>query len=83
MQALIIRYIALLFTIGVLIIHILLNSGPVTNTIIIATATLCLYFTIPLSKIPIINYLIMVLLIPIGLVLSIDVVYLLPMHAFL
>ncbi|QOV12171.1 sensor histidine kinase [Viridibacillus arvi] len=82
MQALIIRYIALLFTIGVFLIHILLNGGPVTNAIVIATAILCLYFTIPLSKIPIINYLIMVLLIPIGVALSIDVVYLLPLYAF-
>ncbi|MGE7624695.1 histidine kinase [Viridibacillus sp. NPDC096237] len=82
MQALIIRYIALFFTIGVFLIHILLNGGPITNAIILVTVTLCLYFTIPLSKIPVVNYLIIVLIIPIGASFSIDIIYLLPMHAF-
>lgn len=82
MQALIIRYIVLVFTIGVFLIHILLNDGPITNAFILVTVTLCLYFTIPLSKLPVVNYLIIVLIIPIGASFSIDIIYLLPMHAF-
>lgn len=82
LKKLVIRYVSLAIATSTILIHTILSDGAITSAIFIVTAALCLYFFIPLMKKPIINYLLIIMFLPISAYASLDILYALPFLTF-
>lgn len=67
---------------GASVIHIIVTKQSINSTIFIITLSLILYFTIPLMKNPFINYLAIILLLPVSALTSLELEYILPFFSF-
>lgn len=84
MKVLIFRICCLSVTIGTMLVHIIQKTNSsITTTLFIMSGILCFYFLLPLTKKPFYSYLAILLLITLYSFASIQLVYVLPLFAFI
>ncbi|SOC21095.1 signal transduction histidine kinase [Ureibacillus xyleni] len=83
MKSFLFRICCLMVSSGLIIIHTVTQKGNITLAIFIITGVLLLYFVMPLVKIALLNYLLILLLIALTIFISSDLTFILPLLAFI
>ncbi|TSI03378.1 sensor histidine kinase [Lysinibacillus sp. BW-2-10] len=82
MKELLVRLFCLLVCISLIIFQLIQGAGHVTLSIFLLTIMLLLYFLLPLLKQALSSYLIILFIIPLLTLVSVNLVYVLPLFAF-